>query len=171
MSSNLSRPAAACLDRFTQIPNSLHDLVDTPREFQLVALLLSYRWYSDSPIIPSVARLAVQLNCSERTVRRTAASLEARGLLMRAERRADDRRQMSNEYVLCGPLLTAVAAIPNTSDRVSRPSWQGRRTPTSGKPNTRNNTHGTTGKRRSASPIPQHASAYLETSSGRLRPR
>ena len=112
---------------FTSIPNVVHALVESPREFQLVALLISYRWYPTSPIIPSVRTLADRLGCSQRTVRRTAAALEARGLLRRVERIADDQRQMSNEYVLCGPLLTAVAEVEAGRDQGQRQRWPGGR--------------------------------------------
>lgn len=112
MVSTLPQFAAACPDgTYTQIPNVLHDLVASPREYQLVALLLSYRWFPDSPIIPSTATLADRLGCSQRTVRRTVAALEARGLLARVARHAEDQRQLSNLYVLCGALLAAVTAV------------------------------------------------------------
>ncbi len=115
------------LTGFTSIPNVVHALVRSPREYQLVAALLSFRWYSSSPIIPSVKRLADMLDCGERTVRRTAASLEARGLIRRVERRAADTRQMSNLYEICGALLTAVAEIETGRARERRQAWPGRR--------------------------------------------
>jgi hypothetical protein len=128
VSTNLSRPAAACPDDgYTNQPNSVHSLVESPREYQLVSLLLSYRWFPTSPIIPSVTTLARTMKCSGRTVRRTVAALEARGLLARIERRAEDNRQMSNEYVLCGALLAAVSTVEASTGRGGghdrRPSW------------------------------------------------
>lgn len=114
----LQQHAAACLDTsYTNQPNIAHDLANTPREYQLISLLISYRWFSTSPIIPSVSTLAERMKCTERTVRRTVAALEARGLLYRVERRAEDSRQMSNEYVLCGELLAAVTAVEASTGR------------------------------------------------------
>lgn len=118
MRDHTTASASPCPEgRFTAVPNVLHELVTSPREYQLVALLLSYRWYSTSPIIPSTATLADRLGCSRRTVRRTVAALEARGLVARVARRADDDRQMSNLYVLCGELASAVAAIEAGRDQ------------------------------------------------------
>jgi hypothetical protein len=132
-------------DRWTKVPNALHALVDTPREFQVVAALLSYRWKPSSPIIPSVDTLARQVNCSRRTIRRTIAALEARGLLRREERRADDSRQMSNRYVLCGALLVFVTRIEAARVQEERQPWQGRRSPVAGKRNPSNETYRTGG--------------------------
>ncbi len=157
MSTTVSRPASLCPEaqptdwlppglsgRYVQVPNELHTLVASPREFQLVSLLLAFRWSPSSPIVPSVRTLADTLGCSERTVRRTAASLEARNLLRREERIATDGRQMSNEYVLCGALLTLVSAIESYRDRQSDHRWQGRRSGESGKREYRNQKTGTT---------------------------
>lgn len=115
--------------RWTAIPNELHDLAETPREFQLMAALLSFRWYPTSPIIPSVETLASMLACSRRTVRRTVAALEARGYIRRIERRAADDRQLSNDYALCGPLLALVTTIEAARVRDVGQQWQGRRSP------------------------------------------
>jgi hypothetical protein len=121
------QPLALTDGRFTQIPNGIHALLENARELQLVVHLLTFRWYPTSPIIPSVATLARAMKCSARTVRRTAAALESRGLLERQERRAHDKRQMSNEYVLCGPLLALVTDLEANRDQEARSSWQGRR--------------------------------------------
>jgi DNA-binding transcriptional MocR family regulator len=124
-------------DRWTSIPNALHALADTPREFQVMAALLSYRWYATSPIIPSVDTLAVQVGCSRRTIRRTVAALEARGLIRREERRASDTRQMSNAYVLCGALLAFVTRIEASRVQEDSQPWQGRRSSVTDKGNER----------------------------------
>ena len=124
-----TRPGIAMQEaRYTRVPNVLHALVASSREYQLVALLLSYRWYPDSPIIPSTGTLAAAMGCSQRTVRRTVAAIEARGYIRREERRAPDRRQMSNLYVLCGVLLEAVTALDAPPGREERQAWPGRRT-------------------------------------------
>lgn len=129
--------------RFTQVPDAVHGLVESPREYQLVALLISYRWYPSSPIIPSVRTLAGTLKCSERTVRRTVAGLEARGLVQRVERRSYDDRQMSNEYVLCNELLALVTAVEAQRDQDGRATWQGRRSRPSSERYSRKNTNRT----------------------------
>jgi hypothetical protein len=156
--------------RFTQISNALHDMVESPREFQFAALLMSYRWYPTSPIIPSVKTIAGKLKCSQRTVRRLAATFEARGWLKREERRAHDRRQMSNEYVLCGPLLALVTDVEASRDQDTPPSWQGRRTDTAGKEHSGNQTNRTRQQNGRSTP-PKPGADYLETRYGRLVPR
>ena len=160
-----------CLEgRFTPIPTVLHDIVESPREFQLVSLLLSYRWYPTSPIIPSVETLRKQLGCSARTVRRTVAALEHRGLLRREYRHADDNRQMSNSFVLCGELLAAVTAVEASTGRGGGHERRPTLSAAAGKPNQRNQTNRNRRSERQL-PIPQTSSAYLETRGGRLRPR
>lgn len=154
--------------RYTQIPRELHDLAESPREFELMAALLSFRWFPSSPIIPSVKTLAGMLRCSQRTVRRTAAGLETRGLILREERRAPDSRQMSNLFHLCGPLLALVAAVEARADQEARPSWQGRRSNGAGKPEYRNDNNRT---RRPGSPDPRADRDYFSTREGRLVPR
>lgn len=137
------QPAPLTDGRFTQIPNGIHTLLEGPRELQLVVHLLSFRWYPTSPIIPSVETLARAMKCSGRTVRRTAARLEARGLIRREERRAHDDRQMSNRYHLCGPLLALVADLEASRDQEERQPWQGRRTPMSAERHSGNHTNRT----------------------------
>jgi DNA-binding transcriptional MocR family regulator len=160
----LPRPA---IERFSQIPDGLHQLVASPREFQLVALLLSYRWTADAVIYPSVRTLAERLNCSERTVQRTCAALEARGLLVREYRHREDEGQTSNRYHLAGALLALVSVVVDTRTRSDRrppvTRWSVERN--SGKHYTRK-----TGRERYA-PIPTAASAYLQTSRGTLKRR
>lgn len=156
--------------RFTQIPRALHALAKTPREYELMAALLGYRWFPSSPIIPSVATLAKTLRCSSRTVRRTAATLQARGLLKRQVRRAWDKRQMSNEYVLCGPLLALVADLEASRDQEARPSWQGRRTDVAEKRYSGNQTQRT--RRPEPPDLRDERRDFLETSEGwRYKPR
>lgn len=156
---------------YTSQPNVVHSLVDSPREYQLVSLLISYRWFSTSPIIPSVRTLADTMKCSERTVRRTVAALEERGLLKRIARHAEDTRQMSNEYVLCGGLLAAVSAVEAGTGRGGgherRPSWSA----SAGKPDQRNYTNRTGPRERQHIRIPAAPSAYLQTREGLLRRR
>lgn len=168
--------ASLCPDTsHTNQPNVVHDLVDSPREYWLVSLLISYRWFSTSPIIPSVRTLADKMKCSERTVRRTVAALEARGLLYRVERRAEDSRQMSNEYVLCGALLAAVTAVEASTGRGGGHERRPTLSAAAGKPNQRKQSNRTGRSERLHSPIPSTSSAYLETRDGRslsrLRPR
>ena len=158
-----------CLEgQFTQIPNELHPLVKSPREFQLVCLLLSYRWYPTSPIIPSVEKLRKQLGCSARTVRRTVAALESRGLLRREYRHADDNRQMSNSFVLCGALLAAVTAVEANTGRGGGHTWQPTRPTVAGK---REQPNYTKRNGRTERVIPTHGSAYLESRRGPIQRR
>jgi DNA-binding transcriptional MocR family regulator len=119
------------------------ELAESPREHQLMVALLMFRWHPHSPIIPSVDQLRRIMKCSDRTVRRTAEKMEARGLLRREARHAHDRRQMSNRYVLCGAFLSLVTAIEANRDQEQSSTWQGRRTRTSGEryePNQKNRT-------------------------------
>lgn len=106
-------------DRFTRVPDGLHDLVLSPREFQITALLLSYRWTPSSLIYPSVRTLAARIGCSERTVQRTCAALESRGLLVREARYRDDGGQQSSVYHLAGALLSLVVAVVDAPPRES----------------------------------------------------
>lgn len=152
-------------DRFVAVPAALHDLVVSPREYQLVALLLGYRWSADSLIYPSVRTLAARLGCSERTVQRTCAALEARGLLVREARYRDDSGQQSNCYHLAGALLALVSVSvdarrePACRPPVTRPSVE----------RTRQNYQ--QAKRGRQSVIPTAGSAYLETRRGVLSRR
>lgn len=156
--------------RFTQIPNGIHDLLENARELQLVVHLLKYRWYPTSPIIPAVETLARAMKCSGKTVRRTAARLEARGLLEREARRAADKRQMSNQYHLCGPLLALVTALEASRDQEARPSWEGRGTGVGAKRYSGNQSKRTTQQKGWYTP-PSTGGDFLETRYGRLVPR
>jgi DNA-binding transcriptional MocR family regulator len=119
---------------YTQIPLIVHELAETSREYELMAALISFRWHPWSPIIPSVETLRGMLRCSARTIRRTAARLEARGYILREERRAGDNRQLSNVYHLCGPLLAAVTRIEDDRVQEDGQSRPGGRSNVAGKP-------------------------------------
>lgn len=172
MSTDTTRPASLCPDgAYTNQPNIVHSLVESPREYQLVSLLLSYRWYPTSPIIPSVERLAQEMKCSGRTVRRTVAALESRGLVVRIERRAEDNRQMSNEYLLCGALLAAVSTVEASTGKGGghdrRPSWSS----VAGKSDQRKHTNRTSTRERQFSHAAMANRNYLETREGTLMRR
>lgn len=166
-----TRPSGARQDPYTQIHDRLHDLADSPREFQLMALLLSYRWFPTSPIIPSVETLAGRLKCSPRTVRRTVANLEDRGLLQREERRALDTRQMSNEYVLCGELLALVTALEVGRDQGQDQLWQGRRSAAAGKKQTPRNYPNRNTRKEQVRQAMADPASYLQSRRGPLVPR
>ena len=174
MSTNTTRQPPLCPDpspadsRYTRVSRGLHSVVKTPRQFELAVALISFRWFPDSPIIPSVKTLAKTIRCSERTVRRTAAKMEEAGLLQREERRAPDDRQMSNLYILCGSLLALVTAVEDAAGQEARPSWQGRRSDAAGKRNSGNES-----KRTGQSEQRDFSrSDYYQTSEGtRIRPR
>lgn len=104
--STSSCPDPAPTDRYTRLPDQL--LADlTPREHQLVHLLLSYRWTEDALIYPRIGTLAARLRCSERTIQRTLRELERRGYLIIDAQYRDDQGQTSNLY-RPGPLLVAL---------------------------------------------------------------
>jgi hypothetical protein len=173
---NHTRPSGARQElfptdsRYTKISRGLHAIVRTPRQYELAVALLEFRWFPDSPIIPSVKLLAETIRCSERTVRRTMAQMEADGTVRREERRAPDDRQMSNLYVLCGPLLALVTAVEATADQGSDQPWQGRRSRLSGEKNSGNYQKRSRPNERRYTP-PSTGSDYLETRYGRLLPR
>jgi DNA-binding transcriptional MocR family regulator len=97
---------------FTSIPNRIKDLGLSPREEQLVVRLLSYRWYRDSEIRPSVKALARSMSCSPRTVQRTIARLERRGLLVIDERFSSVAGQLPNVYRPSGALAAILPPAP-----------------------------------------------------------
>ncbi len=174
---NVSRSAAAWQEplpladsRYTRISRGLHAIVKTPRQYELAVALLEFRWFPDSPIIPSVSLLAETMRCSVRTVRRTAAQMEAAGLVRREERRASDDRQMSNLYVLCGPLLALVTAVEATAGQGGDQSWQGRRSRMAGEGRQGNYQKRSSRSERRYTP-PSPGGDFLETRYGRLKPR
>jgi DNA-binding transcriptional MocR family regulator len=104
---SLTRPLGARPeDRYTRLPDALLSVL-SPREHQVIHLLLSYRWTDDALIYPSVPTMAARLGCSERTIQRTAHELERRGYLIIEARYRDDQGQCSNVYHP-GPLLVAL---------------------------------------------------------------
>lgn len=123
VSTHTTRPAAACLEgRYTKLPDTLLSVL-TPRQHMLVHALLSYKWFSDSSIYPSVPTLAKQLRWSVRTVQRIMRQLEAGGwIVVRACYRSDDG-QASNLYepgpVLL-PYLSPAPARPDTTPVTKR---------------------------------------------------
>jgi DNA-binding transcriptional MocR family regulator len=169
MTSTVPRSGVPCPDRFTQLPDSLLDVL-TPREHQVVHLLLSHRWTDDSLIYPSVRTMARRLRCSDRTIQRTIRGLEQRGYLVVVPQFRADTGQQSNLYVpgpLLTPLLPPLGGSPDARQSTDRhppvTRWSGKRdsgnryTPSRG--------------RERQSPIPTAASAYLQTSRGTLRRR
>jgi hypothetical protein len=115
-----------CLgDRYTKLPDALLSVL-SPREHQLVHLLLSYRWKPDSPIYPFVGSMAKRLGWSVRTVQRTLRRLEAKGYLVTTpDFRATDKGQTANRYApgpLLLPLLAPVDVDPGApADQPGRP--------------------------------------------------
>ena len=101
--------------RYTQLPDALLSLL-TPRGHMLVHALLSYKWYADSAIYPSVPTLAKQLGWSVRTVQRTMRRLESDGyIVVRACYRSDDG-QASNLYESGPALLPYLPPSPARPD-------------------------------------------------------
>ena len=108
------RPVPGSPDlHYVAITNALIDFDLTPRQFQLVVTLLSYRWYPTSPIIPSVKTLAGRLRCSVRTVQYALRGLERKRLIERQHTFRPDGGQMSNVYLI-GPALAPLLAEAST---------------------------------------------------------
>jgi hypothetical protein len=109
-------PEPAPIDlHWVAITNALIDFDLTPREFQLVIILLSYRWFEHSPIIPSVKTLAGRMRCSVRVVQYAMAGLVKKRLIERQYCYRPDGGQMSNLYVV-GPALRPLLAPANPVD-------------------------------------------------------
>ena len=107
----VSWSAPSCPEpRYTKLPDALLSL--TPRQHQLIHALLSYRWYADSAIYPSVPTLARRLAWSVRTVQRVMRQLEAAGyVVVHATYRADDG-QGTNLYEPGPALLPYLPPAP-----------------------------------------------------------
>lgn len=125
MSTNLSRPAAACPAptstdlHYVNITNALIDFDLTPRQFQLIVTLLSYRWWSTSPIIPSVKTLAGRMRCKPRTVQYAMKGLIAKGLIEVQYCYRPDGGQMSNLYQIGPALRPLLAPVPTRDSAAS----------------------------------------------------
>jgi hypothetical protein len=110
-----TRPALPRLDdRYTRLPDALLSVL-SPREHQVIHLLLSYRWTDDALIYPSVPTMAARLGCSERTIQRTIRRLESGGYVVVEARHRADLGQQSNVY---RPGLALLPLLPPSSDRV-----------------------------------------------------
>src|SRR5690242_6393305 len=169
---SLTRPLGACPEgHWTRLPDALISEL-TPREHHLVHALLSYRWFSSSPICPFVATLADRIGCSRRTVQRTLRSLERKGYLVTVARYRDDsdHGQTSNVYGP-GPLLLPL--LPLADDRPGAQPGSDRRPPMTGPTpgnRLRNQTKGTRGQERPD--LRDYGSTdHLMTRYGRLAPR
>ena len=123
---------------YVAITNALIDYDLTPRQFQLVVTLLSYRWFASSPIIPSVKTLAGRLRCSVRTVQYALRGLERKRLIERQHTFRPDGGQMSNVYLI-GPALAPLLAeaVTPSSDTLHPPVQRAAH-----KPNERNYPNG-----------------------------
>ena len=167
---NDTRPPGARQDRFTQLPDTLIDVL-TPREHQVIHLLLSYRWTDDGAIYPSVPTMARRLDCSDRTIQRTIRQLEQRGYILVIAQRRADRSQQSNLYQP-GPMLLPLLPPLGGGHATERGGHvAGPVTRMAGKREPGIRYTPKRGRERLHSPIPQTSSAYLETRGGRLRPR
>lgn len=109
---SLTGVPSARQDHWTPITDALIDFDLTPRQFQLVVTLLSYRWFDTSPIIPSVKTLAGRLRCSVRTVQYAMRGLVTRRLIEVRYTFRPDGGQMSNAYAI-GPALAPLLAPLN----------------------------------------------------------
>lgn len=101
---------------FTMVPNifleRFVELNITTSEAMLLILLVSFKWTKQAPF-PSVQKLASQMGCSERNVRKLCKSLESVGYLKRISREGT-----SNQFDLSGPFakLEEVIAKEAASD-------------------------------------------------------
>jgi DNA-binding transcriptional regulator YhcF (GntR family) len=68
----------------------------TPSEAMLLILLASFKWTKQAPF-PSIQRLAKQMRCSERNIRKLCKSLESVGIIKRIAREGT-----SNQFDLSG---------------------------------------------------------------------
>lgn len=170
MSTDTTRPAAACLDRFTQLPDTLLSVL-SPRQHQVIHLLLSYRWTDDAPIYPSIPTMAARLNCSDRTIQRTIRQLEVRGYLVVVAQHRSDRSQQSNLYQPGPMLLPLLPPLGDGGATERRARVTGPVTSAPPKRYPVNRYTPTRSRERLYGRIPQAASAYLETRSGPLRRR
>lgn len=117
--------------RYTKMPDDVLSVL-TPRDHQVLHLLLSYRWFSDSTIRPYVGTMAERLGVCKRTVQRSLRRLELGGYLVTVARYRDESEdgehhgQTSNLYAP-GPLLLPL--LPPLDTRDDGPPEQARRTP------------------------------------------
>lgn len=156
--------------RYTKVPDAiLSDL--TPREHQLVHLLLSYRWYEDSPIYPYVGTMATRLGCSKRTIQRTLRSLEAKDYLIVAARYRDlseddeHHGQTSNLYAP-GPRLLAL--LPRSVDDGDGTASRERRHPMTPMPTGRRDTNQRSYARQKNAVAYEASDYYYQTREGVL---
>ena len=106
--------------RWSKLPDALLGVL-TPREHQVIHLLLSYRWSDDALIYPSVRTMAKRLGCSERTIQRAIRGLERGGWIVVEARYRDDEGQQSNQYHP-GPRLLPLLPAARVTLPPSRPS-------------------------------------------------
>jgi predicted transcriptional regulator len=73
-----------------------------PQQMNVLLHLLDMWWDKDSKPFPTKARIAEQMNVSEKTVQRHIVAMEIRGLVKRIYRTKPGRGRTSNEYDLSG---------------------------------------------------------------------
>lgn len=162
-----TRPLGARQDRYTKLPDAVIDVL-TPREHQVLHLLLSHRWTDDGLIYPSVTTMAQRLRCSDRTIQRTIRQLEARGYIVVEAQHRVDKSQQSNLY-RPGPMLLPL--LPPLGDGSGAGQANDRHPPVtrvSGKRDSGNQQNRTRSRQ---SAIPTHGSAYLESRRGPIQRR
>lgn len=164
---SIQRSAPPCLARYTKLPDAVIDVL-TPREHQVLHLLLSHRWTDDGLIYPSVTTMAQRLRCSDRTIQRTIRQLEARGYIVVEAQHRVDKSQQSNLY-RPGPMLLPL--LPPLGDGSGAGQANDRHPPVtrvSGKRDSGNQQNRTRSRQ---SAIPTHGSAYLESRRGPIQRR
>jgi hypothetical protein len=104
---------------YTAVPDLLlshmSQLGLTPTELVLLLQLLRYWWTAEHLPFPSKRKLAQAMGCSEKNVQKVMKGLEAKGFVVRVQRRKAAERSDSNVYCLDGLVdkLRALAA-PST---------------------------------------------------------
>lgn len=111
-------------EHWTPITDALIDFDLTPRQFQLAVTLLSYRWRSTSPIIPSVKTLAGRMRCSVRTVQYALRGLVRKQMIEVQYTFRPDGGQMSNAYVIGSALAPLIAPVSTAASRPLHPPVQ-----------------------------------------------
>ena len=91
---------------YTTLPTSIlrnqSTLKIKPLELVIIAHLASYWWDVNKPPYPSKGRLAACIGVHPRTVQRSIAAMERKGLIRRVQRRVPGKESDTNFYLLDG---------------------------------------------------------------------
>jgi len=117
--------AAVIAHGYTAVPDLLlshmSQLGLTPTELVLLLQLLRYWWTAEHLPFPSKRKLAQAMGCSEKNVQKVMKGLEARGFVVRVQRRRAADRSDSNIYCLdplVGKLRAVVASCQRSQNQI-----------------------------------------------------